>query len=455
MKNIEMYYHKKVLVLGLAKSGVSAASLLHKLGAFVTVNDQKPFSENPEAQGLLEQGIKVICGSHPTELLDEGFELLVKNPGIPYNNPMVAKAERLGIPVITEVELAYQISEAPIIGITGTNGKTTTTTIIDRMLNEMVAGKSLLAGNIGFPASAVAENATSDQWITMELSSFQLMGVTTFRPKISVITNIYEAHLDYHKTREEYVAAKWNIQKNQTKEDTLVINWDQEELQGLTRKTAARVIPFSTTQRLSEGAYIQNDQLMFNDEVIGSREDILLPGEHNLENILAAIATVKTIGVSNDAIMTVLKTFKGVPHRTQFVTEFNGRKFYNDSKATNILATQSALKGFKQPVVLLAGGLDRGNEFDELMPFLRNVKDVVVFGETADKIARVAKETGTSVHYVTDVEAAVPVAYKASQPGDVILLSPACASWDQYRTFEVRGNAYMRAIRALTDEVEK
>ncbi|MHC5251429.1 UDP-N-acetylmuramoyl-L-alanine--D-glutamate ligase [Listeria kieliensis] len=455
MKNIEMYYHKKVLVLGLAKSGVSAASLLHKLGAFVTVNDQLPFSENPEAQGLLEQGIKVICGSHPTELLDEGFELLVKNPGIPYNNPMVAKAERLNIPVITEVELAYQISEAPIIGITGTNGKTTTTTIIDRMLNEMVAGKSLLAGNIGFPASAVAESATSDQWITMELSSFQLMGVSTFKPKISVITNIYEAHLDYHKTREEYVAAKWNIQKNQTKEDVLVINWDQEELQGLTRKTAARVIPFSTTQRLSEGAYVQNNQLMFNDEVIGSREDILLPGDHNLENILAAIATVKTIGVPNEAIMTVLKTFKGVPHRTQFVTEFNGRKFYNDSKATNILATQSALKGFKQPVVLLAGGLDRGNEFDELMPFLRNVKDVVVFGETADKIARVAKEAGTTVHYVKDVEDAVPVAYKASQPGDVILLSPACASWDQYRTFEVRGNAYMRAIRALTDEVEK
>ncbi|EIA20154.1 UDP-N-acetylmuramoyl-L-alanine--D-glutamate ligase [Listeria fleischmannii] len=455
MKNINMYYHKKVLVLGLARSGVSAASMLHKLGAFVTVNDKLPFSENPEAQGLLEQGIKVICGSHPTELLDEGFELVVKNPGIPYNNPMIAKAERLKLPIITEVELAYQISEAPIIGITGTNGKTTTTTIIHNMLNAMKKNTSLLAGNIGFPASEVAEKATSEQYITMELSSFQLMGVKTFRPQISVITNIYEAHLDYHKTREEYVAAKWQIQKNQTADDFLVINWDQEELIHLAEKTAAKVIPFSTTQRLMKGTYVQNGKLMFNDEEIGSVEDILLPGEHNLENILASIAVSKTLGVSNEAIMHVLETFKGVEHRTQFVGELLGRKFYNDSKATNILATQSALKGFKQPVVLLAGGLDRGNEFDELKPFFRNVKAVVVFGETAEKIARVAKEVDVEVHYVQDVEKAVPVAFKVSKPGDIILLSPACASWDQYRTFEVRGNAYMNAIQELTDEVEQ
>ncbi|WP_088816125.1 MULTISPECIES: UDP-N-acetylmuramoyl-L-alanine--D-glutamate ligase [Listeria] len=455
MKNISQYHHKKVLVLGLARSGVSAASLLHKLGAFVTVNDKLPFSENPEAQGLLEQGIKVICGSHPTELLDEGFELVVKNPGIPYNNPMIAKAERLKLPILTEVELAYQISDAPIIGITGTNGKTTTTTIIHHMLNEMEKNKSLLAGNIGFPASEVAEKATSDQYITMELSSFQLMGIDTFRPQISVITNIYEAHLDYHHTREEYVAAKWKIQKNQTADDYLVINWDQEELIHLTKKTAAKIIPFSTTQRLSEGAYVQNGMLMFGEEEIGKRDDILLPGEHNLENILASIAVAKTIGVQNEALMHVLETFKGVEHRTQFVTELLGRKFYNDSKATNILATQSALKGFKQPVILLAGGLDRGNEFDELKPFLRNVKAVVVFGETANKMARIAKEVEIDVHYVKNVEDAVPVAFKVSRPGDVILLSPACASWDQYRTFEVRGNAYMNAIQELTDEVEQ
>ncbi|WP_099222346.1 UDP-N-acetylmuramoyl-L-alanine--D-glutamate ligase [Listeria costaricensis] len=455
MKNIENYYHKKILVLGLAKSGVSAAGLLHKLGAFVTVNDRQPFSENPEAQGLLEQGIKVICGSHPIELLDEGFELIVKNPGIPYNNPMIEKARKLNIPVITEVELAYQISEAPIIGITGTNGKTTTTTIIHHMINQQKKGTSLLAGNIGFPASAVAEEATSEQYITMELSSFQLMGIESFHPQISVITNIYEAHLDYHKTRDEYVMAKWNIQKNQTADDFLVINWDQGELQNLTKGTKATVIPFSTTQRLEKGAYVKNGQLMFNDEVIGERDDILLPGDHNLENILASIAVAKTIGISSEAIMQVLETFKGVPHRTQFVTELSGRKFYNDSKATNILATQSALKGFKQPVILLAGGLDRGTEFDELRPFLKNVKELIVFGETAEKIARIGKEAGVSVQFVENVEKAVPVAFKASASGDVILLSPACASWDQYRTFEVRGNAYMEAIETLAKEVEQ
>ncbi|WP_163654362.1 UDP-N-acetylmuramoyl-L-alanine--D-glutamate ligase [Listeria sp. PSOL-1] len=455
MKNIELYYHKKILVLGLAKSGVSAAGLLHKLGAFVTVNDRLPFSENPEAQGLLEQGIKVVCGSHPIELLDEGFELVVKNPGIPYDNPMIEKALQLKIPVITEVELAYQISEAPIIGITGTNGKTTTTTIIHQMLNEMKEGQSLLAGNIGFPASTVAENATNDQYITMELSSFQLMGVETFHPHISVITNIYEAHLDYHKTRNEYVSAKWNIQKNQTADDFLVINWDQDELKSLTKKTKAKIIPFSTTQRLGKGSYVKNGQLMFNDEVIGQRDDILLPGNHNLENILAAIATAKLIGVTNEAIVNVLKTFKGVPHRTQLVTELNGRTFYNDSKATNILATQSALKGFKAPVILLAGGLDRGNDFDELRPFLRHVKALIVFGETAEKIAHVGKEAGVMVHYVKDVEAAVPLSYQLSDSGDIILLSPACASWDQYRTFEVRGNAFIEAINQLAEEVEK
>lgn len=455
MKKIEMYHHKKVLVLGLARSGVSAATIMHKLGAFVTVNDQKPFSENPEAQDLLEQGIKVICGSHPIELLDEGFELVIKNPGIPYNNPMIEKALKLKIPVITEVELAYQISEAPIVGITGTNGKTTTTTIIHHMLNAHKENSSLLAGNIGFPASAVAENATSDQYISMELSSFQLMGVETFKPHISVITNIYEAHLDYHTDRSEYVQAKWHIQKNQTADDFLVINWDQEELKNLTKQTKAQVIPFSTTQRLGQGSYVQNGNIMFNDEVIGARDNILLPGEHNLENVLASVAVAKTLGVTNEEIMHVLETFKGVEHRTQFVVEWQGRKFYNDSKATNILATQSALKGFKNPVVLLAGGLDRGNSFDELLPFFKNVKALIVFGETADKIGRVGKIAGIDVHYVDNVEAAVPVAYRESAPGDIILLSPACASWDQYRTFEVRGNAYMDAIGELIEEVEK
>lgn len=209
----------------------------------------------------------------------------------------------------------------------------------------------------------------------------------------------------------------------------------------MTKRTKAKVIPFSPTQKLGEGAYVKDGNIMFYDEVIGKRDDILLPGEHNLENILASIAVAKICDVSNEQIMHVLETFKGVEHRTQFVKELNGRKFYNDSKATNILATQSALSGFNKPVVLLAGGLDRGIEFDELKPFFKNVKTLITFGETAEKVGRVGKEAGVDVHRVHDVTAAVPLAYELSNPGDIILLSPACASWDQYRTFEVRGRA--------------
>lgn len=249
MKAPETYLRKKVLVLGLAKSGVSASLLLHKLGAFVTVNDQKPFSENPDAQGLLEQGITVICGEHPLELLDEGFQVIVKNPGIPYNNPLIKGAIERGIPVITEVELAYQISEAPIIGITGTNGKTTTTTLIYEVLKE-AGKKSLIAGNIGTVASDVAIEAECDNTIVMELSSFQLMGVETFKPEIALITNLYEAHIDYHGDFESYCSAKSNITKNQTSTEYFVYNADQEKVERIAEQTQATIVPFSLKKSL-------------------------------------------------------------------------------------------------------------------------------------------------------------------------------------------------------------
>lgn len=450
MKTINNYQHKKILVLGLAKSGVSAASLLHKLGAFVTVNDYKPLNENPEAQGLLEQGIKVICGCHPIELLDEGFELIVKNPGIPYTNPLVAGAIERGIPVITEVELAYQISEAELIGITGTNGKTTTTTLIFEILQANEGTNPLIAGNIGTVASEVAETATKDNQMVVELSSFQLMGIRSFRPHIAIITNIYEAHLDYHGTKKEYAQAKANITRNQLEDDYLIVNADQEELLDLISFTKAKIIPFSAKKPLAEGCSIANGMITFLGEEIIPRSDIVLPGEHNLENIMAAIAATKLMGVQNKAIRKVLTTFKGVKHRTQFVEEIAGRKFYNDSKATNILAAQSALNAFSEPIILLAGGLDRGNEFDELIPSLKNVKVMITFGQTAEKLEKVAEIAGIeTVHRVDNVEKAVPVAFELSKPGDVILLSPACASWDQYKTFEVRGDIFIDAVHKL------
>jgi UDP-N-acetylmuramoylalanine--D-glutamate ligase len=449
MKKIEDYRHKKVLVLGLAKSGVSAASLLHKLGAFVTVNDKKPLSENPEAQGLLEQGIKVICGEHPIELLDEGFELMVKNPGIPYHNPMIVGAIERNIPIITEVELAYQISEAPFIGITGTNGKTTTTTLIFEMLKEGEK-KPLIAGNIGTVASGVAQEATKENTIVIELSSFQLMGIKTFRPKIAIITNLYDAHLDYHGTREEYKKAKANITANQMADDYFIINADQEELVELSEKSAANVLIFSATKDLGRGAFVRDGWVMFHEEQVVRLADIVLPGQHNLENILAAVAAAKLSGVTNTAIQKVLSTFKGVKHRLQYIGEKDGRKFYNDSKATNILATTKALAAFDAPIILLAGGLDRGNSFDALIPSLKNVKALITFGQTAEKLERAALEVGIKeIKRVDNVEKAVPVAFELSKPGDVILLSPACASWDQYKTFEVRGDIFTEAVHKL------
>ena len=452
MKKISTYENKKVLVLGLAKSGVSAAKLLHELGALVTVNDGKPFDENPEAQELLSLGIKVITGSHPIELLDEEFSLMVKNPGIPYSHPLVAKAQEMGIPVITEVELAYEVAECPIIGITGTNGKTTTTTMTGLLLNAGVdKGVARLAGNIGYPASGVAEEAKPEDKIVMELSSFQLMGITDFHPHIAVITNIYEAHIDYHGTRKEYVKAKWNLQKNMTAEDYLVLNWNQSELQELAQRTKARVLPFSTKEVLEDGVYADDYSIYYKKEKIMEISELGVPGKHNVENALAAISVAKLYGISNEAIRETLHFFHGVPHRTQYVGEIQGRKFYNDSKATNILATKMALSGFETAkVVLLAGGLDRGNTFDELVPSLKGIKAMIVFGQTKEKLIDAGKKAGIETIVTADsVEQAVPLALDNSTDGDVILLSPANASWDQYPNFETRGNRFMEVVNQL------
>ncbi|MDQ2047133.1 UDP-N-acetylmuramoyl-L-alanine--D-glutamate ligase [Enterococcus faecium] len=452
MKKISTYENKKVLVLGLAKSGVSAAKLLHELGALVTVNDGKPFDENLEAQELLSLGIKVITGSHPIELLDEEFSLMVKNPGIPYSHPLVAKAQEMGIPVITEVELAYEVAECPIIGITGTNGKTTTTTMTGLLLNAGAdQGIARLAGNIGYPASGVAQEAKPEDKIVMELSSFQLMGITDFRPHIAVITNIYEAHIDYHGTRKEYVKAKWNLQKNMTEKDYLILNWNQSELQELAQRTKARVLPFSTKEVLEDSVYADDYSIYYKKEKIMEISELGVPGKHNVENALAAISVAKLYGISNEAIRETLNLFHGVPHRTQYVGEIQGRKFYNDSKATNILATKMALSGFEtSKVVLLAGGLDRGNTFDELIPSLKGIKAMVVFGQTKEKLMDAGKKAGIETIVTADsVEQAVPLALENSTDGDVVLLSPANASWDQYPNFETRGNRFMEAVNRL------
>ncbi|GFH40686.1 UDP-N-acetylmuramoyl-L-alanine--D-glutamate ligase [Lactococcus insecticola] len=451
MKTYKEFENKKVLVLGLAKSGESAARVLNQLGAIVTVNDGKPFDENPAAQDLLTEGIKVITGSHPLELLDEDFALMVKNPGIPYENPMVARAIARKIPVITEVELAYLISESPIVGITGTNGKTTTTTLIADIFN--AAHKTAkLSGNIGFPASDVASKSTADETLIMELSSFQLMGIQAFHPTIAVITNLFSAHLDYHGSQENYEAAKWRIQENMTADDFLVLNFNQEKLRQKADQTQATVIGFSTTEKIANGAYVSDGQIYFADEKIMAVADLSLPGDHNVENALAAICVAKLSDISNQAIISVLTTFSGVKHRLQYLGEKSSIKFYNDSKATNILATQKALSGFDNTHLwLLAGGLDRGNGFDELAPDVEGLKGMIVFGETAPKLKDLAEKLGISVFASKDVATAAALAFEKADASDVVLLSPANASWDQYKTFEQRGDLFIAAFENLKE----
>ncbi|MBO4107371.1 UDP-N-acetylmuramoyl-L-alanine--D-glutamate ligase [Streptococcus suis] len=448
MKMIEDFKNKKVLVLGLAKSGEAAARLLDRLGAIVTVNDGKPFEDNPMAQALLEDGIRVICGSHPLELLDEEFALLVKNPGIRYDNPMVVKALDKGIPVWTEVELAYLVSEAPIVGITGSNGKTTTTTMIAEVLN--AGGQSAkLCGNIGYPASEVVQEARDKDCLVMELSSFQLMGTESFLPKIAVITNLIASHLDYHGSFDQYVAAKWMIQRQMTSENILVLNFNQEEARALAHETKATVLPFST-QEVVEGAYLLDGKLYFKGEWIMDADQIGVPGSHNIENALATIAVAKSLGVDNQAIRDSLAAFGGVKHRLQFVDEIAGVSFYNDSKSTNILATQMALSGFDNAqVILIAGGLDRGNEFDDLVPDIRGLKHMVVLGQSAERVKRAADKAGVAYTDAKDVADATHKAFALASQGDTVLLSPANASWDMYDNFEVRGEVFLKAVEEL------
>ena len=453
MLNKNVFEHKRVLVIGLAKSGVAVAKLLLHQGAMVTVNDRIPLEENPDAKSLIEEGIRVLAGSHPVDLLEEHFDFVVKNPGIPYHNCMVEAAMKKGIPVYTEVEIAYQLLEGLIIGITGSNGKTTTTTLASLMLKESFPEREVYAaGNIGIPLSQLAEQSTKEDIYVSELSSFQLMGIDQFKPKIACIVNIFSAHLDYHGTREEYIKAKLQLTKNQTKDDYLVYNADYPELMTLIEgHTKATLVPFSRKTVLEFGACVEGDYICFNGEKVIPVSAIQVPGTQNVENVLAAVAISKLAGATNEGIQKAVQNFHGVKHRTQFVKEVNKRRFYNDSKATNIIATQTALRSFtNQSVVLIAGGLDRGNGFDELVPDLTALTGIVLYGETKEKLQEAAKVADIPViEVVNTLEEATKKAYAISKEDDIILLSPACASWDQFKNFEIRGDEFIQVVENL------
>ncbi|MEK3908219.1 UDP-N-acetylmuramoyl-L-alanine--D-glutamate ligase [Oceanobacillus sp. FSL W7-1309] len=448
MKRLTEFPYSNIVVLGLARSGTAAAEALLANDKTIRVHDKQATEQDETVIRLKAMGAEVIIGSHPISILD-GMDLVIKNPGISYDNPIVAEAIRRDIPIITEIELAYYLFDGPIIGVTGSNGKTTTTTLVTDMLKKSERPVRV-AGNIGIVATEAVQSMQDDEALVLELSSFQLQGTEKFRPTTAILLNIFEAHLDYHKTLSNYKQAKFNIFRNQTKDDYLIYNAEDKAIAEEVKDARAKLIPFSVHQKLEAGAWIDDKYVYFKNEKIIELKEIVLVGEHNLQNILAAIAAAKLNGATNEGIYRVLTTFSGVEHRLQFVENINGRLFYNDSKATNILATQKALDSFKQPTILLAGGLDRGNEFTDLKPHLKHVRAMVVFGQTASKLKELAAEVGIEkVIESENVEDAVHAAYSISEENEVILLSPACASWDQYRTFEERGDMFVQAVHKL------
>ena len=456
MNNVKKYDGKNVLVMGFGLSGINAAHLLVKLGANVVANDKKTPDDPSIVQDLENDGIKVITGDNPLSLADENFDYVVKNPGIPYDIPLVAAFVKKGTPIITEAELGYEIFPGHLVSVTGSNGKTTTTTLIQKMLDEGLPNTTKYAGNIGVSFTKTAEKLGADDHLVTELSSFQLLGTPELHPHIAVITNIFSNHLDYHKTRENYINAKLNITRNQTKDDYLIMNWDRDEWQNIARRSPATVVPFSRLDKSEEGAYVKNGVIYWRGEKVMDTKDIRLIGPQNVENALAAIAAAKLSGVDNEAIVKVLTTFSGVRHRLQYVMEYQDRLFYNDSKSTDIEATEVALQGFEQPVVLLAGGLDRGYTFERLVPyFKKHVKALIVFGQCKDKMRDAGEQAGVPVYESENAVTAVPKAWELSEPGDVILLSPANASWDQFPSFEVRGDNFIEAVEKLTGQKEQ
>lgn len=449
MNEQTIFPYKRAFVLGLAKSGTAATNVLLNSNVDVRLLDDQVKESDSVVRTLQEKGVEVVFHSKDHSLLED-VDVVVKNPGIRYDHEVVQRAQAQNIPVVTEVELAQLLAENnDIIGVTGSNGKTTTTSLIAEMLGKSNE-KVRLAGNIGVVACEEAATLRRDETLLLELSSFQLMGTPSLKPHIAVLLNLYEAHLDYHGSFSEYIKAKTALFTNQTKSDYLVYNADDERVVEQVTKAQATLVPFSLKKRQEDGAWLDDQYIYFREEKVISIDDIVLVGDHNKENILAAICASMLAGASKDAIAKVLRTFTGVKHRLQFVKNVHERLFYNDSKATNMLATKKALVAFTQPTILLAGGLDRGNDFDALIPAFTNVKALVLFGETAEKIAATGKKANVEeIYVVRDVQEATKKAYEISQAGDIILLSPACASWDQYKTFEERGEIFVQTVHIL------
>jgi UDP-N-acetylmuramoylalanine--D-glutamate ligase len=445
---------KKAFVLGMARSGYEAAKLLVSKGYEVVVNDANNEQNIKQINELQSLGIKIVTGSHPDDLFDDTFEIIVKNPGISNDHKYVEKAQKFNIPVINEMELAFRYfpKGVIIIGVTGTNGKTTTTTLIYEFLKK--ASKNVfLMGNIGYPVCSFVTKLKDKDIAVMEVSDHQLCNVINFKTKISVLTNLSEAHLDFHGSYETYKNMKKKIFNHQTKDDLAILNLDDEEVLGLTNNIEATKKYFSSSSLNKLGCSIIDKYICYNNDRIIALDEVKIKGKHNYENIMAAITVVKEFGIDNSVFVSVLKAFGGVEHRIEYVNTINNIDFYNDSKATNIKSTKTALASFAKPTILLLGGLDRGHSFDELNDYLTNVKLIIAYGEVKIRINDFAVKCGIPCKVVDTLEEATKIGYNSANEGDVVLLSPACASWDQFKDFEVRGNMFKDYVSKLYNDI--
>jgi len=444
--------NKRVLVVGLGKSGVASALFLKSRGARVTVSDAKtPDQLKEEIPKLLDEGIAVETGGHG-ERTFQGQDLIVVSPGVPVDARPLVQARTLGESVIGEIELAAQFFPGRIVAITGSNGKTTTTTLAGEII---AAGgfPAVVGGNIGTPAVTLVEGATPETVAVLEVSSFQLETIQSFRPWIAVVLNITPDHLDRHRTFEAYTDAKARIFENQRGDDFAVLNADDPTAATLANRTRAQVFWFSRKREVQQGAYVNDGRILFRD-VKGQREimltsEIPLKGSHNVENVLAAVAVGALSGVSAEKIRDAVRSFKAVEHRLEYVATVRGVEYYNDSKATNVDATIKALESFPANIHLILGGKDKGSDYTVLNDLLRQrVKRVYTIGSAATKIESQIKGAAEIVHAET-LENAVRRASEVAQPGDIVLLAPACASFDQFRSYEHRGKVFKEVVGAL------
>ena len=439
-----------VLVVGLARTGVATALFCAAHNARVTATETRTEAElGPVPAQLREAGVTLELGGH-TEKTFLAQDLIIPSPGVPADDPILLKARVKRITIWSEIELAYRFLEGKLIGITGSNGKTTTTTLIHHILQS--AGlPALLAGNVGTPLISLVDTLKNDSISVAELSSFQLELIEKFRPDISVFLNLTPDHLDRHKTLENYAAAKARIFENQTELDAAVLNADDAAMAKYAPKKP-QAFRFSRMQKVAQGAYLRGEDILIvrgeKEEFVMKRNEIPLPGAHNLENVLAAVVAVRLAGVPSAAIAQAVKNFAGVEHRLEFVAEIAGVRYYNDSKATNVDATLKALDAFPGRILIILGGKDKGSDYTPLQMLLREKAVLaLLIGAAAEKIEQQIAGS-VAIELAGTLERAVETASQAARPGDVVLLAPACASFDQFENYEHRGRVFKNLVAA-------